>query len=240
MNSTINKIFNNNIDDGAHYDFVKFGKGVFNDKFLVDAKKQKGEVYSIKTSYEFANFLVRLCAQEGLRTDVPVEVSGVVVSTRNLKDDLPFEIDKIKQFAGVKQAIIKSQIKPSMIISALDKLPKAFFALSFNTPTSQLKIKAKAPKSAKPSAKGEAKPSADFCSIKTTNKEIIHDLLFDIKDKEFSSVSIAHSFEINKINVPKGISDPVEMREKSVRQGTIKRRVILGEDVFEENKDFVV
>ncbi len=241
MSSVINKIFLNKIDEEVHSDFVKFGKGVFNDKYLVDAKKQKGGVFSFKTSYEFANFLVKACANEVLsaKNDEPMDVSGVVVSTRNLKVELTFPIERIKQFAGVKQAIIKAKIKPSEILAAIDKLPKAFFALTFSTIHSQLKIKAKAPKSAKPSTKGEVKPSPDFCSIKTSNHLIIHDLLFDIKDKEFTATNISHNLEIKKIAIPKGISDPVMIREKSTREGTMKRRVVLGEEVFEETKEFI-
>ncbi|MEK6919031.1 MAG: hypothetical protein AABW73_03245 [Nanoarchaeota archaeon] len=237
MNSTINKVFSGKIDDEAHGDFVKFSKGLFTDKFLVDAKKQKGGIFSFKTSYEFANYLVRTCASE-VSDNSPIEVTGVVVSTRNLKSELPFPISSVKQFAGVKQAIIKASIKPSDILAATEKLPKAFFALSFKTSKSQLKIKAKAPKSGKPSTKGDVKAVPDFCSLKTTNHVIVHDLLFDIKDKVFDSASISHNFEIKRINVPKGVTDPVAMREKATREGTIKRRIILGEEVFEESKEF--
>ena len=123
MSSVINKIFSNKIDEEVHCDFVKFGKGVFNDKYLVDAKKQKGGIFSFKTSYEFANFLVKTCANEVLSSsnDEAVDVTGVVVSTRKLKEELPFPIERIKQFAGVKQAIIKTKIKPSEIIDSCPK-----------------------------------------------------------------------------------------------------------------------
>jgi hypothetical protein len=237
--SVINKLFVGKIDEEVHNDFVKFGKGLFNDKYLLEVKKQKGGIWSIKTSYEFANYLVRMAAMEELSSNNPLSVKGVVVSTRDLKKDLPFPISSIKQFAGVKQAIISAELKPSDIIGALDKLPKAFFALTFKTKNSDLKVKAKAPKSAKPSTKGEKAAVPDFCAIKTTNHAIIHDLLFDIKEKDFDSASIAHYLNIQRINVPKGITDPVQLREKATREGTIRRRVTLGTNTFEEDKTFV-
>ncbi len=243
MDSIINRVFNWKVDDEVHSDFVKFGRGVFKDKYLVNAKRQKGGVWSIKTSYEFANYFVKSCVEELLGNELsneqPIAVSGVVVSTKNLKDELPFTISRVKQFAGVKQAVIDSEAKPSDIISAVEKLPKAFFALSFKTNNSELKIKAKAPKSAKPSQKGEGKQKADFCSLKTSNNDIIRDLLFDIKDIDaINEISISHEIEVKKINIPKEIADPVEMREKATREGVIKRKVVADGKIREEVREF--
>jgi len=242
IKSVINKIFSGKADSEAHEDFVKFGKGIFKDRYMIDVTKRK-DSFSFKTSYEYGNYFVRMCANEAISENTPVHVKGVVVSTRNLKTELPFPISSMKQFAGVKQAIIDSEIKPSEIIAALDKFPKAFFGLSFSTTHSQLKVKAKAPKSGKPSPKGEKKAIPDFCSLKTKNHLIVHDLLFDVKDKQFDNASIFHTIEVKKINVPKGVSDPVEMREKATREGIISRKIIINNsesEVFEENKTFNV
>jgi len=242
MNSVINRVLNGNFDGEVHNDFVKFGRGVFKDKYLIDAKRQKGGIWSIKTSAEFANYLVKSCANENINSNdgsEPLRVTGVIVSTKDLRNELPFPIARVKQFAGVKQAVIDSDIKPSEIIAAIDKFPKAFFALSFSSKLSALKIKPKAPKSAKPSPNEEEKPKASFCTLKTTNQLIVNDLLFDIKEKSFNEVNISHEIEIKNINIPKEISDPVEMREKATREGTIKRKVMLdGNKVSEEEREF--
>jgi hypothetical protein len=93
--------------------------------------------------------------------------------------------------------------------------------LTFSTPNSELKVKAKAPKSAKPSSGGDKEPAAEFLSVKTTNKEIADDLLFGIG--EFKEVTIKHTLNIKEIEIPKNEKDPLKMRENAIRKGTIKR-----------------
>ena len=87
----------------------------------------------------------------------------------------------------------------------------------------ELKIKAKAPKSAKPAATGEKAPSPDFCSLKTTNHEIVKSLFLDVPD--FNEISIRHTLKINNIELPKGETDPVKIRENAKRKGAIIRKV---------------
>lgn len=87
----------------------------------------------------------------------------------------------------------------------------------------ELKIKAKAPKSAKPSNKGEKEIKADFCSLKTNDGSIIEDLFFDFPN--FTEIKIKHSLNIQEVIIPKGIDDPVKMRETSKRKGKIIREI---------------
>jgi len=105
----------------------------------------------------------------------------------------------------------------------LDKFPKVFFALTFDVGEEKLKMKAKAPKSGKPGKKGEEEPKADFCSLKTSDGGMIKDLFFDFPD--FKEIKIKHTLEINQIELPKGVEDPREMREKAKRVGVVKRFV---------------
>ena len=122
---------------------------------------------------------------------------------------------------GIKQAIVDGEIESNKIISLMDKKPKAFYALSFSTSDYELKIKPKAPKSAKPSTKGEGEIKIDFCSLKTGDKKIIEDLFFD--NSEFKEIQIRHTLMINEIILPKNEKDPVKMRELSKRKGVVKR-----------------
>lgn len=222
--SVIQKIFAGKSDVEVHSDFVKYSKGVFQAKYLIDAKKQKDK-WSIKTGPEFANFLVRQCLSE---IKGEVEVKGVIVATFDVSKEAKFPISGIKQFMGIKQAVVNCKVEPAKIIELMDKYPKAFFALSFVTPLSELKIKPKAPKSAKPSSGGDKAPSAEFCSLKTTSNKVAESLLFNLPD--FQKVSISHTLNINEIVLPKGEKDPVKLRENAVRKGTVKRIVRLDED----------
>ena len=63
MKNTIAKIFSGETDEEVHSDFIKFSRGIFQDRYLIEGKKQK-EKWSIKTSAEFANFFVRRCLEK--------------------------------------------------------------------------------------------------------------------------------------------------------------------------------
>ena len=66
MSSVLKKIFSEQSDEEVHNEFIKFGKGVFENRYLLEAKKQKDK-WAIKTSAEFSNFLVRSCFPPGCR-----------------------------------------------------------------------------------------------------------------------------------------------------------------------------
>ena len=218
MENFLKKIFYKHIDNSVHEEFMRFGKGKFENKYIIEAKKQKN-LWNIKTSSEFANFFVKKCLENA---NGEIEVKGAIICTFNLKEDIKFNIEKIKQFAGVKQYIINSKIAVSNILDIMNKYPRAFYALSFSTPHNTLKIKAKAPKSGKPGKKDEA-PKADFCALKTSNKEIINELLFDFP--EFNEIKIKHTLIIDSIMLPHGISDPVKIREQARKKGKIIREI---------------
>jgi hypothetical protein len=230
MESTIKKIFSGK-NDGIHDDFVKYSKGLFSNKYMIEAKKVK-ERWNIKTSNEFANYLVRACLEKVKEA----EIKGVIVATFDVSKEADFPIGGIKQFMGIKQAIVEGTIPSEKIIRLMDKFPKAFFALSFSGNDFELKIKAKAPKSAKPAAAGDKGPAVDFCSIKTSDAGIAGDLLFDcLNEKE---VAINHSLNIIDIVLPKGEKDPVKLRENAVRKGKITRTITIDEKVTKKEANF--
>ena len=230
--SVIKKIFSGVRDDEVHADFTKYSKGSFTNKYLVNAKRVKDK-WNIKTSAEFVNYIVRECLKE---VKGEFEVKGVIVATFDVSKEAGFPVERIKQFMGIKQAVISTKTTPDKIITLMDKYPKAFFALTFSTPNSELKVKAKAPKSAKPAATGDKEPVAEFLSVKTTNKGIADDLLFGIGD--FKEVAIKHILNITDIVIPKNEKDPLKMRENAVRKGKILRMMIVDEKSSQKEIDF--
>jgi hypothetical protein len=217
----IKKIADKKFDDSVHLQFQKFSKGEFRNKAIIEAKNSKGK-YTIKTSPEFANELIRVIA--GKVGSEKVRVTGAIVSTMDLKNDLEFK--EVKQFQGVKRYLIDYDMSGDEIISLLDRFPKNFFALSFSTSDGNnvLKIKPKAPKSGKP-GKGDGVPKADFCNLKTNDAEIGKSFIFEISD--FKEAKINHYFYIDKIEVPEELKkseDFALVREKSRRVGRILRK----------------
>jgi len=218
---TIKKVFDGVMDESIHADFLKFSKGEFKDRYLVQAKKRKDQ-WIIKTGAEFANYLVK----SGLeKAGDKIPVKGVIVSTFDLRDEVSFEIEKTKNFMGIRQIVVNTEIEPNQIIDFMEKHPRVFFALTFSLPDYELKIKAKAPKSAKPSTKKNPEPKIDFCSLKTTDPKIVKELFFDVG--EFKEIRVRHIIKIDKTIYPSDFQNmkPEEVREKSKRAGTVIRNI---------------
>ncbi|MBI2631928.1 hypothetical protein HYW75_02915 [Candidatus Pacearchaeota archaeon] len=231
MKDVIHKIFLKEFDEDVHSSLVKFSRGDFANRYLIEAKKQK-ERWLIKTSAEYGNYLVRTCLE---KSSNEVEVTGVIVATFNIQDKAQFPIERIKQFMGVKQAVVNTKVSPDKIISLMNEFPKAFYALSFKTDNYELKVKSKAPKSAKPPTKGDKEVSADFCTLKTSDGSIIKDMLFEISN--FKEANVKHIIQINEIILPEGIEDPAELREKAKRRGVVIRTLkIDGKEIKSETE----
>ncbi len=216
MDSFIKKVFNGKSDEHVHLQFMRFSRGEFKDKALIIAKKTNKN-FSIATSYEYANELVKNIAEK-LKGNEKTRITGAIISTRDLTNEINFK--EKKQFQGVKKYIIDEEMPKEQIINICDKFPKAFLALSFSVGDNELKIKPKAPKSSKPK-KGDDKPKVDFCKLKTSDESLVKLLIFDVND--FKNVNIVHDFIIDEIIIPKNESDPVKMRENAIRKGKIIR-----------------
>lgn len=225
----IKKIFDENPDESVHLQFQKFSKGEFRDRAVMEVKNSNGK-YTIKTGAEFANEFVRMLAEK--LGDEKTNITGAIVSTNDLTGEIDFK-DK-KQFQGVKRYLLDTEMSGTEIITLLDKLPKTFFALSFNAGDNKLKIKPKAPKSGKPGKEGEVK--ADFCSLKTTDKEIGKSFVFEKDD--FQKAEITHTYFIDEIIRPEGETDFAKIRELAKRKGKVIRKATIDEKEMISEKEF--
>jgi len=213
----IKKVFDNTIDERTHLQFQKFSKGEFKDRAMIDAKKSNDK-YTIRTTAEFANELVKEVAK---KIDAPINVTGAIVSTQDLTGCLEFK--EKKQFQGVKRYFIDKEMSKEEIIGLVDKFPKAFFALSFvvEKDDTTLKIKPKAPKSGKPKTKKGEKPKPNFCKLVTRDKELGESFVFETRN--WKNANISHDFIINDIILPEGEKDYEKIRELAKRKGKIIR-----------------
>ncbi len=232
----IKKVFDNSVDESVHLQFQKFGKGIFKDRALIKAKNSNGK-YTINTSAEFANELVRIVAE--MLGSEKTKVTGAIVSTSDLTGKIDF-YDK-KQFQGVKRYMIDSEMSGNEIIEMLDKFPKSFFALSFECKknNTSLKIKPKAPKSGKPSSKGDDTPKADFCKIVTTDSEIGKSFVFEKQD--FKEAEITHTFVIENLIIPeelKNSKDFALIREAAKRKGKVIREAKIDGTPYKQEAEF--
>lgn len=222
----IKKIFEGESDEEIHSHFLKFSRGDFKNRYLIEVKRQKDK-WGIKTSAEFANFLVRQCLEKV--EEGKIAMKGIIVSTIDLRDEIRFEIKKRSNFQGIRKIEIDTEITANEILDLMNRFPRVFFALSFTAQDFQLKIKAKAPKSGKPGKKGEEGPRADFCSLKTPDEEIVKELLFDVDLDSIQEVRVNHTIKVEKIVYPENMESmkPEEVREQSKRGGVIVRSLVV-------------
>jgi len=216
----IKKAIDGRIDAGTHILFQKFSRGEFRNRALIRAKNMSNK-YSINTSAEFANGLVRAIAEK--LGEGKTMVSGAIISTTDLRGKIEFK--EIKQFQGVKKYLIEKEMSGKEILSLLDEFPKNFFALTFDAGENKLKIKAKAPKSAKPGKSENEMPKVDFCSLKTNDRKIAESFIFEKPD--FKEAEISHTLLIEQIVIPselKNSQDFAKIREESKRKGKILRK----------------
>jgi hypothetical protein len=225
----IKKVFENRIDDFVHLQFQKFSKGEFLKRALIKAKKV-GNKTTISTTAEFANDIVAFGAEK--LGNEKAEVSGVVVSTADLQG---LEYENKKQFMGIKQYVIQKELTGNEILALLNKFQKAFFALSFKGKDFEIKIKAKAPKSAKPSTKGDEAIKPDFCKLVTTDESITKEFIFE--KPAFKDAEISHNFIIKELILPQGEKDFAIIRERAKRKGKIVRKAVIdGKEIITEKE----
>jgi len=210
----IKNIFENKIDSNVHKQFVRYGKGTFQDRALVELSVSKN--IKIKTSFEYANELVKLLANTIKDKTL---VTGGVITTKKIDD---FTFEDIKQFAGVKTYHINADLSKSDILNLMDKYD-AIYCLSFSTEYGTLKIKVKTPKSAKP-GKGEGdEAKADYCTFTSNDLNLKEEFAFDVKG-DFKKFRASHTFIINEIIVPKELeNDFARARVEAKRKGKIIR-----------------
>ena len=236
----IKKIFENKIDEDVHRQFTKFGPGTFENKALLDITLTAKAV-KIKSSPEFANEFVKLVAEK--LGENSTKVTGAIVSTRKLNEEPEFskilENAEVKQFQGVKRFLISEEMTGTQILNFLEKTPNSFFGLTFNVDDIKLKIKPKAPKSAKP-GKGDDKPKADFCTLTYPEKDILEDYAFDIKDS-FKKAFILHTIQITEIIVPEEYKDNfAQARIHAKRKGILTRKIEVDGKQSESKTEFLV
>src|SRR3989344_1441538 len=111
MNNTIHNIFSGKNDDETHSEFIKFSKGVFENRYLIEGKKQKDK-WALKTSAEIANFFVR---RSLLKTRGEIMASGAIILTKDIRSEFKFPIEDVKSYMGIKQFLINSKIDAGKI-----------------------------------------------------------------------------------------------------------------------------
>jgi len=212
----LKKVLTGRGDESSHRSFVRFGKGVYERRFLISYNKMADKV-KIKTSFEFANDLVNF-----VRENKDVKFSGKVLSK-----------EQVSGMPGRKKAgVFVYEIQERDI----KEFENAYYLLlDVNDSDIVLKIKKALPKP----GKNAEKIDEGFCTLTISNKywEKARELFFwDVKDGK--KVQIEHTLGINEIIMPKDEKDPLKIREKAIRKGTIVRKITI--DGKQEEKEYQI
>lgn len=214
----IKKIFEGDVDESVHKQFVRFGKGDYSRRAILSYWKTKK--IKIKSSFEFANDLVLSVADLG-----EVSFKGDIWSRE--------EISFLE--GGVKKSgkwIYNVRDLKSSDVKDLEK-EVYYFLLDGEGEGIKLKIKKKLPKP----GKNEDKFDNKFCQLELDPKyenQIKSDFFWDIP--EFKKVSINHTFSIKEIVMPQtDEKDFSIIREMAKRKGKIIRKAVIdGEEKISE------
>lgn len=236
MDFFIKKIFEGKKDESVHLQFQKFSRGEFGDRAMVRVKNLKDN-FVISTTSEYARDFVMIFGEK--LGEKKVHVLGALISALDLTG---FEYKEKKMAMGARKYIIDSEMSGKELTELCKKIPKAFFGLSFKGEDFDLSIQPKSPKSAKgasSSKKEENKSKIDFCKIKTIDKNIVNNLIFDNEAKDFKNVEIKHTFLIEDIILPQGEKDFAKIREMAQRKGKIIRKLDVDGKKIVKEVDFV-
>src|SRR3989344_6582313 len=227
----IKKIYEKRVDEDCRLQFRRFSKGEFTNRALVNITK--GKNLKIKTSFEYANELVKFLAST---IEGKIKVTGGIITMQNI--EFPFEVQK-KQFAGVKTYLIDNEFTKDQLLGIKNKYNEILYLLSFKTNFGELKTKVKAPKAGKP-GKDEEQPKADFCVFITEKLDFAKEFAFDVSI-DFKKLFIKHTFFVKDIIVPKEYeNDFLKARLYSKRKGKILRIIDIDGRTEEREFDFEV
>ncbi|MFH1500709.1 MAG: hypothetical protein ABIE22_02070 [archaeon] len=195
----IKKIFNEELDEAVHSQFVRFSKGLFENKAVINLHITSK--IKVKGTYEYSTDFLRLASELG-----GGKVSGVV-------------------FKKLGNKIGKQEINKDLTSSELKELIENSYCIlaDVEAHTFFIKMKKKLPR---PSSKAESKVDDKFCQLESDlkHKEKIKESFFwDIGDCK--KVRILHDYEITDIIRPKNEKDFEKIRILSKRKGKLTRRI---------------
>ena len=237
------KLSKGEVDDSVHRQFIRFGKGDYGGRFQLSLWKTKK--VKVKTSFEFANDLVKLCASFGKCTVLPkaVVLSKEDISSLMSENNIEGTSESKKSGLFYKNNIDEQELSQEQLTKLEDA--SYFTLMDLEGEGFKLKIKKKLPKP----GKSEAKIDNKFCQLETEDKfyqKIKDDLFWDAP--EAKKMSISHNVVVESIVMPaptgvpsasaEGKKDYEKIRELAKRKGKIIRKITIDDVEKETSFDF--
>lgn len=218
MASFIKKIFLGESDDFTHRQFVRFGKGIYGGKAIVNFWKT-GKI-KISGSYEYANDFVLFASELGNH------FSGIVLSK-----------DPLEGLQGKKKAGFFEYHFSGDSDAVRNLLQKAHALLLDADGEVAIRIKKKL---TKPGKSSESKVDDKFCSLEAglEHEGKIKDWFF--WDADGKKMRASHEYHITEIVLPQGEDNPELLRLHAKRKGKIVRKLTVDGKEDRSEKSFEV
>lgn len=230
----IRKIFQEKIDEAVHAQFVRFGKGTFESKAVINVSRN--DKIKVNTTFELANDLVLFAAELVGR----LKVSGIILSRQT-----DAELKELLGKGEKKKNIISFSIARELSLEELEKIAKTayYMLLDCDAQGMSLRVKKKLPR---PKAQRGAKPPKidnKFCVLELDKKfqqQLHNEFLFDLPS-EFKKIRVSHCYIITDIIMPKilkGERDFALLRVLAKRKGKVIRNAIIDGKEVRSEKSF--
>lgn len=221
----MSRIFAQRSDEQIHRQFVRFGKGIFENRALISLTK--GKEIKINSSFEyvhdFLNFVSELVQK--------INVSGIVLSKE------PLNLGASVKKSGLYNYEIEREILSEDLKNILAKSYSALF--DAKAEGIELKCKKKLPK---PGKSGEGKIDDKFCVLILDERyaEQARQYFFHYAPVNAKKVKTKYSVRIDDIIPPVGENDFEKIRLLAKRKGTITRIAEIDKQEQRKEIDFCV
>jgi len=206
----LKKIYEGKFDEEVHNRFIRYGRGKFERLYL--SIERSGEKLKIKTSFDFANSLFGIIAEN---IKEAADVKGKIVAARDFKNELNFEIKNYSKRGRIYTAEIEGTLNPQTLKTIYEKFKYNFILLNVRSKDFRLTTKQNIPKPG-------GKIQEDFCSA-VLPSNLIDEFAFDF-DPNFKTAKIKHEIIIEEIEIPKEYeNDPEKARIHAIRKGKLIR-----------------
>ena len=223
MECFIKKIWQEKGEESHKY-FVRFGKGNFEQRALLNL--QKTSKIKLRGSFEWANDFVKIIAELG-----DFVFSGIILSKEEISELSEFPNNKK---TGLVQYEI-NKIESKKVQEIENKVYVMLLDCESESQEVKLKIKKKLPK---PGKSGGGKVNDKFCQLELDLKYWgqVADF-FMLPDCK--KCKISHTIVIEDIILPEKEKDPAKMREMAKRKGKIIRNLEVDKQEKKEEKEFI-
>ena len=219
----IKKIFQDKSDDYVHWQFVRFSRGVFENKAVLNISKTSK--IKISSTYELSGELALFMAYLAKN----IHVSGMIMSRV-----------QIPEFSGArKKGIWVYDVNQNMSFEKMSEISKSAFALLLDCEAVgiSMNVKKKLPR---PSPKSANKVNDKFCVAQIDLKfwpSVKDEFLFDLPDGK--AYKLSHKYEITELIFPGNEKDSERLRLLTKRKGKVTRKSIIdGKEIIRE-KSFI-